>query len=34
MSKLFSYDGAVKCCRKQNFEKMGTVSYTGKYDGV
>ena len=33
MSKLFSYDAVVKCCRKQNL-KMDTVSYTGKKDGV
>ena len=34
MSKLFSYDGVVKCCRNLNFEKMDTASYTGKNDGV
>ena len=33
MSKLFSYDGVVKCCRNLNFEKMDTTSYTGKIDG-
>ena len=33
-SKLFSYDGVVKCCRNLNFEKMDTASYTGKNDGV
>ena len=30
MSKLFSYDGVVKCRRNLNFEKMDTASYTGK----
>ena len=30
MSELFSYDGVVKCQRNLNFEKMDTVSYTGK----
>ena len=34
MSKLFSYDGVVKCRRNLNFEKMDTASYTGKNDGV
>ena len=34
MSKLFSYDGVVKCCRNLNFGKMDTASYTGKNDGV
>ena len=34
MSKLFSYDGIVKCRRNLNFEKMDTASYTGKNDGV
>ena len=34
MSKLFSYDGVVKCCRNLNFEKMDSASYTGKNDGV
>ena len=34
MPKLFSYDGVVKCRRNLNFEKMDTVSYTGKNDGV
>ena len=33
MSKLFSYDGVVKCRRNLNFEKMDTASYTGKNDG-
>ena len=34
MSKLFSYDGVVKCLRNLNFEKMDTESYTGQNDGV
>ena len=34
MSKLFSYDGVVKCRRNLNFEKMNTASYTGKNDGL
>ena len=34
MSKLFSYDGAVKCLRDLNFEKMDTASYKEKHDGV
>ena len=34
MSKLFSYYGAVKFRRNLNFEKMDTVSYTVKNDGV
>ena len=34
MSKLFSYDGVVKCRWTLNFEKMDTASYTGKNDGV
>ena len=34
ISKLFSYDGVVKCPRNLNFEKMDTASYTGKNDGV
>ena len=34
MSKLFSYDGVVKCRQNLNFEKMDTASYTGKNDGV
>ena len=34
MSKLFSYDGVVKCCQNLNFTKMDTASYTGKNDGV
>ena len=33
MSKLFSYDGVVKCRRNLNFEKMDTASYTGKMIG-
>ena len=33
-SKLFSYDGVVKCRRNLNFEKMDTAFYTGKNDGV
>ena len=31
MSKLFSYDGVVKCL---NFKKVNTASYTGKNDGL
>ena len=31
MSKLFSYDGVVKCHRNLNFD---TASYTGKNDRV
>ena len=27
MSKLFSYEGVVKCRRNLNFEKMDTASY-------
>ena len=34
MSKLFSYDGLVKCRRNLNFEKGDTVSYTRENDGV
>ena len=34
MSKLFSYYGVVKFRRNLNFEKMDTVSYTGKNDVV
>ena len=34
MSKLFSYDGVVKCRQNLNFEKMDTASYTGKNDVV
>ena len=34
MSKLFFYDGVVKCLRNLNFEKMDTASYTGKNDGA
>ena len=34
MSKIFSYDGVVKCRRNLHFEKMDTASYTGKNDGV
>ena len=34
MSKLFSYDGVVKCRRNLNFEKVNTASYTGKNDGL
>ena len=34
MSKLFSYEGVVKCLSNLNFEKIDTVSYTGKNDGV
>ena len=34
MSKLFSYDGIVKCHRNLNFEKMDIASYTGKNDEV
>ena len=30
MSKLFSYDGVVKCRRNLNFEKMDAASHTGK----
>ena len=32
--KLCSYDSVLKCRRNMNFEKMDTVSYTGKNDGV
>ena len=32
--KLFSYYGVVKFRRNLNFEKMDTVSYTGKNYGV
>ena len=34
MSKLFFYDGVVKCGRNLNPEKMDTASYTGKNDGA
>ena len=34
MSKLFSYDGVVKCRGNLNFEKMDTAPYRGKIDGV
>ena len=34
MSKLFSYDGVVKCRQNLNFTKMDTTSYTGKNDGM
>ena len=34
MSKLFSYYGVVKFRRNLNFEKMDTVTYTRKNDGV
>ena len=33
-SKLFSYDGVLKCCQNLNFEKMNTASCTRKNDGV
>ena len=33
MSKLFSYDGVVKCSRNLNVEKMDVASYTGKMMG-
>ena len=34
VSKLFSYDGVVKCHRNLNFENMANASYIGKNDGV
>ena len=34
MSKLFTYDGVVKCGRNLNFEKMDVASYKGKNDGI
>ena len=34
ISKLFCYYGVVKFRRNLNFEKMDTVSYTEKNDGV
>ena len=34
MSKLFSYYSVVKFRQYLNFEKMDTVSCTGKNDGV
>ena len=34
MSRLFSYDGVMKCRQNLNFEKMDTAFYTGKNDGV
>ena len=33
MSKLFSYDGVVKCCRILNFEKMDSALLEEKMMG-